>query len=201
MLFQTPGYRYSCSSSFEQFSICPAVVFLNYVPHIVLRHPTACRQLHVLWGGRTDCASFHTSTLTSALLDAQVQELAWQRVRSLHDMPYARRMIGSWSLTEGRGAILHDHIGNHTMSCRPACIDARLGAVSIPSAHHTYSSVSKLVDCIPEQARNSSGPLWGCSTAPIEGELIMDFSCDSARAEDVTQTHAKVRLSLLVESI
>ncbi|KAL0020272.1 hypothetical protein WJX79_008274 [Trebouxia sp. C0005] len=44
----------------------------------------------------------------------------------------------------------------------------QLGAVSIPSAHHTYSSVSNLVDCIPEQARSSIGPVWIHSDAPVE---------------------------------
>ena len=123
-----------------------------------------------------------TNTLCGVIA-VQVQELAWQRVASAHDMPYANRMIGSWSLTEGKGGIMHNHItAQSTADCHKpgvlTCADGRLGAVSIPSAHHTYSSVSNLVDCIPEQARSSIGPVWTHSNAPVEGELIMDF-CDS----------------------
>ena len=117
------------------------------------------------------------------MLAVQVQELAWRRVATAHDMPYANCMIGSWSLTEGMGGIMHNHITpQSTVDCRKSrgltCTDGQLGAVSIPSAHHTYSSVSNLVDCIPEQARSSNGPVWIHSNAPVEGELIMDF-CDS----------------------
>jgi len=112
-----------------------------------------------------------------------VQQLAWQRVVTAHDMPYANRMIGSWSLTEGKGGIMHNHITVQSpVDCRKSgvltCTDGQLGAVSIPGAHHTYSSVSNLVDCIPEQARSSIGPVWIHSDAPVEGELMMDF-CDS----------------------
>ena len=76
-------------------------------------------------------------------------------------------MIGSWSFTEGRGRHAHEHVKRKEA--------AVLGAVTIPSAHHTYGSVSKLVQCLPAEARESSGPTWVHSTAPVEGELIMDF--------------------------
>lgn len=113
----------------------------------------------------------------------QVQELTWQRVATAHDMPYAHRMIGSWSLTEGKGDILHNHITKQSaVDCRKSgglpCTNGQLGAVFSPSAHHTYSSVFNLVDCIPEQPRSSNGPEWIHSDAPVEGQLIMDF-CDS----------------------
>lgn len=113
----------------------------------------------------------------------QVRELAFRRICDQHDMPYAHRLMGSWSLTEGNGAVMHDHIKQnhpqHKMQQLP-CTDAQLGAVAIPSAHHTYSSVSNLVGCIPEQARKSKGPKWVVSTAPVEGELIMEI-CDQIR--------------------
>lgn len=135
-----------------------------------------------------NCHSFHglideLRLWARPLQRYEVQELAWQRVAFAHDMPYAHRMIGSWSLTEGKGGVMHNHItAQSTADClKPwvsTCIDGQLGAVSIPSAHHTYSSVSNLVDCIPEQARSSIGPVWIHSDAPVEGELIMDF-CDS----------------------
>ena len=73
---------------------------------------------------------------------------------------------------------MHDHIkqnqSHHQRHQLPGT-EAQLGAVAIPSAHHTYSSVSNLVDCIPEQARKSKGPEWLVSTAPVEGELIIEF--------------------------
>ena len=82
-------------------------------------------------------------------------------------MPYAQHMIGSWSLTEGKGRLANDHVKQ-----KEAAI---LGAVSIPSAHHTYGSVSNLVHSLPAQARESRGPAWVNSTAPVEGELVMEF--------------------------
>lgn len=114
----------------------------------------------------------------------QVKELAFRRIRNQHDMPYAHRLMGSWSLTEGNGGVMHDHIKQNYPQLRMEQLrrsaGAQLGAVAIPSAHHTYSSVSNLVDCIPEQARKSKGPEWVVSTAPVEGELIMEF-CDQIR--------------------
>ena len=110
----------------------------------------------------------------------QVKELAFQRICNQYDMPYAHQLVGSWSLTEGTGCFMHDHIRQnqpqHQKHQLP-CTDAQLGAVAIPSAHHTYSSVSNLVEGIPEQARKSKGPEWLVSTAPVEGELVMEF-CD-----------------------
>lgn len=82
-------------------------------------------------------------------------------------------MVGSWSLTEGTGTVVHEHIHRQQSSFRPA--DAVLGAVPIPSAHHTYGSVSSLVECLPAQARASKGPVWVGSTAPVEGQLVMEF--------------------------
>lgn len=121
-----------------------------------------------------------SSSVNCAKFAVQVQQLAWQRIVTAHDMPYAKQMLGSWSLTEGSGNVIHEHIHNKSMPSVvkigvSTCKDGQLGAVPIPSAHHTYSSVSNLVDCIPEQARSSSGPVWIHSSAPVEGELIMDL--------------------------
>lgn len=104
----------------------------------------------------------------------QIKELAFQRVHR-YDMPFAYQLIGSWSMTEGRGCFMHDHIVPNRHNHPRESTTAQLGAVAIPSAHHTYSSVSKLVACIPEQARRSVGPEWVVSTAPVEGKLIMEF--------------------------
>ncbi len=123
----------------------------------------------------------HVCNSMCACFAAQVQQLAWQRVTTSHDMPYANGIIGSWSLTEGSGGVMHNHIRKQTFAENPnmsrtvKIIDGQLGAIPIPSAHHTYSSVSNLVDCIPEEARSSSGPAWTHSSAPVEGELIMEF--------------------------
>lgn len=111
----------------------------------------------------------------------QVNELAFRRVVDQHDMPYAHRLVGSMSLTEGSGCVLHDHIKHNAEAHQLPCTEAQLGAVAIPSAHHTYSSVSKLVECIPEQARRSNGPEWIVSTAPVEGQLIMEFCGQQCR--------------------
>lgn len=110
----------------------------------------------------------------------QVKEVAFRRIGDQRDMPYAHRLVGSWSLTEGNGGVMHDHIKHNYPQLRMEQLPspgAQLGAVAIPSAHHTYSSVSNLVDCIPEHARKSKGPKWVVSTAPVEGELLMEF-CD-----------------------
>lgn len=97
----------------------------------------------------------------------QVKELAWQRIASRRDMPYAHRMIGSWSFTEGTGNAAHEHLSQVTAGV--------LSAVTIPSAHHTYGFVSNLVQNLPCEAVESKGPVWVNSTAPVEGQLVMDF--------------------------
>ena len=113
---------------------------------------------------------------------AQVQDLAFKRISLQQAGKHDHGLIGSWSLTEGTGSIMHDHMqlaqapGGQKNQTQFST-DIHLGAVGIPSAHHTYSSVSNLVDCIPEQARNSAGPVWTISTAPVKGELVMEF-CD-----------------------
>ena len=93
-------------------------------------------------------------------------------------MPYAKQMLGSWSLTEGRGLQLHNHILNKQYKAwarQQGGTNIELGAVPIPSAHHTYGSVSNLVNEIPEKARKSIGPQWVLSDAPVTGQLIMEF--------------------------
>lgn len=81
-------------------------------------------------------------------------------------MPYTSAILGSWSFTEGRGGLAWDHLKcNHSML---------LGSVTIPSAHHTYGSVSNLVQCLPPEVVASKGPQWVNSTAPVEGDLVVE---------------------------
>ncbi|KAL3130376.1 hypothetical protein ABBQ38_008202 [Trebouxia sp. C0009 RCD-2024] len=128
-----------------------------------------------------NCHSFHglideLRIWARPLAMFEVKELAFRRIVNKHDMPYAHKLTASWSLTEGSGRVIHNHIRSAHEQNQPPCT-GQLGAVAIPSAHHTYSTVSKMVAAIPEQALKSSGPEWVVSTAPVEGQLIMEF-CD-----------------------
>ncbi|KAL3147829.1 hypothetical protein ABBQ32_002554 [Trebouxia sp. C0010 RCD-2024] len=126
-----------------------------------------------------NCHSFHglideLRIWARPLAMFEVKELAFRRIVNKHEMPYAHKLTASWSLTEGSGRVVHNHIRSALEQNQTPCT-GQLGAVAIASAHHTYSTVSKMVAAIPEQALRSNGPDWVISTAPVEGELIMEF--------------------------